>query len=245
MSYETIKSIAKKIIPRSLLIGQEERIRRLLFVFYSGDKHECPLCKKKFRTFARLNVGDDLCPYCGCSARHRRLWTLMEPMLKNGVKVLDFSPPRCLYRKMIEIQHITYTPTDLVGEFLASRSLDITRLDLEDASYDLITCYHVLEHVDEDRKAMQELFRVLRPGGTCFVQTPFKEGDIYEDPSITTPQARKQHFEQEDHVRIYSADGLMQRLMSAGFSVERLDFTEKEGNYHGFRTSETVLVARK
>lgn len=245
MVYEKLKNIARKIIPRDILIKQEQLFRKLIFVFYKGDKYQCPVCEKKLRAFIPLAVGDELCPNCGSSARHRRLWTLLQPMLSPGISFLDFSPPRCLYRKIKDLSQIEYTPTDFVGEFLAAKNLDITQLELENNSYGLISCYHVLEHVEEDMKAMRELFRVLKPGGSCFIQTPFKEGDIYENAAIKTPAERKEHFEQEDHVRIYSVDGLAGRLATVGFKVERLEFSEKENNYYGFRQQETVLVARK
>ena len=192
-----------------------------------------------------IDVGDELCPYCGSAARHRRLWTLLQPMLKNGVSLLDFSPPRNLYRKLLKWPGIQYIPTDYAGEFLAARKLDITKLDLADDYCDIITCYHVLEHIEDDRSAMAELYRVLKPGGTCFIQTPFKDGDIYEDATIKDEQGRLAHFGQEDHVRIYSVDGLAARLTAAGFKVEVLNFKDPAGNYHGFKREETVLVARK
>jgi SAM-dependent methyltransferase len=245
MVYEKIKNIVKKIIPRKLLIDQEQNLRKLIFVFYKGNSYQCPVCEKKISAFIQIKVGDKLCPYCGSAARDRRLWTLLQPMLNNDIKVLDFSPPRCLYRKMQKKTKIEYTPTDFAGEFLASRNLDITQLELENNSYGLIVCYHVLEHVEADIQAMRELFRVLKPNGSCFIQTPFKEGDIYEDYTIKDPIGRKKHFEQEDHVRIYSVEGLAQRLASVGFKVERMDFSEKENNYYGFRQHETVLVAKK
>jgi len=245
MLYEIVKNIALKVIPKSLIVGQEQFFRKLIFNFYKGSSFQCPVCEKKLRAFIGLNVGDKLCPYCGSPARHRRLWTLLQPLLRDKVYVLDFSPPRCLFRKMKELPHIGYTPTDFVGEFLASKNLDITQLDLEDNSYDLIVCYHVLEHVEKDRQAMQELYRVLKPSGSCFIQTPFKEGDIYENSAITGEKERKEHFGQEDHVRIYSVAGLKQRLVSAGFHVKQLDFSEKQDNYYGFRETETVLVATK
>lgn len=245
MAYETIKNIIKKIIPKSVLVSQERLLRKVVFIFYKGDNYECPVCEKKLKAFMPLAVGDELCAYCGSAARHRRLWVLLQPLLTNGTTMLDFSPPRTLYRKLITMKQIAYTPTDFANEFLASRQLDITQLELENESYNLITCYHVLEHVEEDLKAMRELYRVIKPSGSCFIQTPFKEGDIYENPAITLPDERIAHFGQDDHVRIYSVSGLMERLTSVGFKVERLDFTEKENNYYGFRQQETVLVARK
>lgn len=245
MVYERIKRIAFKIIPKNILVDQEQNIRKLVAVFYKGSKYQCPVCEKRLRKFIHLHAAAVICPYCGSGARHRRLWTLLEPRLSNGLKVLDFSPPRCLYSKMTKLRHIEYTPTDLLGEFVASRSLDVTKLELDDASYDLIICYHVLEHVEEDKKAMSELYRVLKPDGSCLIQTPFKEGDTYENSAITDALGRKEHFHQEDHVRIYSVGGLMERLSAAGFKVERMFFSEKENNYHGFRNGETVLVATK
>lgn len=245
MVYEQIKRIAIKLIPKKILIEQEQSLRKLFFIFYKGNNHQCPVCEKKSRAFLPLEVGDTLCPYCGSAARHRRLFTLLQPLLNNGIKVLDFSPPRSLYRKLRKMPQIEYTPTDFAGEFLASKNLDITHLDLENNSYDLIICYHVLEHIEEDMLAMRELFRVLRPQGSCFIQTPFKEGDIYENSAVKTAEERKEHFGQEDHVRVYSAEGLTQRLTSVGFKVEQLNFTGQENNYNGFRQHETVLVARK
>ncbi len=245
MVYEKIKKIALRIIPKAVLINQEQFFRKLIFIFYKGSRYQCPVCEKKFRAFIKLNIGDKLCPYCGSSARQRRLWTLLQPLLSKNISVLDFSPPRCLYHKITGLKQIEYTPTDYAGEFLALQHLDIRQLELENNSYDLVICYHVLEHVEEDMQAMHELFRVLKPGGQAFIQTPFKEGAIYEDLSIKDPKERKVHFEQEDHVRIYSAEGLIQRLTSVGFKVERKDFSEQEYNANGFREVETVLVAWK
>lgn len=245
MAYEQIKNIAKKIIPRSILVSQEELIRKFIFLFHPGDKHQCTICEKKFDSFLHIAVGDELCPYCGSAARHRRLWTLLQPLLKDNVAVLDFSPPRNLYRKLLKWPGIIYTPTDYAGEFLAAKQLDITQLDLPDNSCDIIICYHVLEHIEEDMRAMRELYRVLKPGGTCFIQTPFKDGDIYENPAITTPAGRLEHFGQDDHVRIYSVQGITQRLTTAGFNVDALNFNGEGDNYYGFRKLETVVLGRK
>jgi predicted SAM-dependent methyltransferase len=110
-------------------------------------------------------------------------------------------------------------------------------------------CYHVLEHITADAQAISELYRILKPGGTCWIQTPFKEGEIYEDFSITDAAERWEHFHQEDHVRIYSAEGLAQRLSAGGFEVEILHFKEKENpdehKQMGYKQEETILLARK
>lgn len=92
---------------------------------------------------------------------------------------------------------------------------------------------------------MQELFRTLKNDGTCLIQTPFKEGTIYENESIDTPEGRKEHFGQEDHLRIYSAEGLKSRLESVGFNVSTLSFSETLDNYHGFAKKEIILICKK
>lgn len=92
---------------------------------------------------------------------------------------------------------------------------------------------------------MSELYRVLKPNGYCIIQTPFKDGDIYEDLSIDTEAERLKHFGQEDHVRIYSVAGLQSRLEQTGFKVDVRTYTEQPDNYHGFDEYETILVCTK
>ena len=90
---------------------------------------------------------------------------------------------------------------------------------------------------------MKELFRVLKPGGTAIIQTPFKEGDIYENESIKSPEDRKDHFHQEDHVRIYSVEGLKSRMEKAGFQVKINTF--KEETFFELKRGEQVIFAEK
>lgn len=187
-----------------------------------------------------------MCPFCGSLSRNRRLLKLLEE--SNDIKgnVLHFSPSRNLYRNLKKRKSITYFSTDFEGEFLADHQFDITNIDQPDGTFDLILCYHILEHVDDDIKAISELYRVLTHCGKIYLQTPFKEGDIYEDKSITQPKDRKYHFGQEDHVRIYSVKGLKQRLMNNGFDVEVLSFRDNKNNHYlGLNSNEIVLKITK
>lgn len=239
--YENIKNI----IPHNFLKRNEGFIRKMIYIFYKGNKKECPICQKKLRRFVHLKNGDILCPNCGSLARHRRLWVLIEPLLTPGSSVLDISPPRCFYKKLKSFRNIDYTPTDFEGEFIADLKLDLTNANLSSNKFDIIICYHVLEHIANDQDAMNELYRILKLPGKCFIQTPFKEGHIFEDPSIKTSQKRKIHFGQEDHVRIYSVDGLKSRLEKAGFKIELLSFSNEADNYFGFSPSEKIILATK
>ncbi len=168
---------------------------------------------------------------------------LEHEFVKPSMAVLDFSPSRPLARKMKSLGNIRYISTDLSGNFIADHQFDITNLELDEASIDLIICYHILEHIEDDMKAMEELHKVLKPGCKALIQTPFKEGNIYEDFTITDPARRMLHFGQDDHVRIYSVNGLKDRLEKSGFSAVAEKF---EGDiYRGLADEETVLIITK
>jgi len=239
--YENIKNI----LPHKFLKKNEALIRKVIYIFYKGNQRQCPICQKKLRKLVHLKNGDFLCPYCGSLARHRRLWVLIKPLLIDGISILDISPPRCFYKKLKKLRDIHYIATDLEGDFVADLNLDLTDTKLPPSEFDIILCYHVLEHIEKDQSAISELYRILKSTGKCFIQTPFKEGDVFEDPSITTTEERKIHFGQEDHVRIYSVQGLKSRLEKAGFKIEILSFSNDTNNFFGFSITEQVLIATK
>ena len=89
------------------------------------------------------------------------------------------------------------------------------------------------------------MFRVLKSKGNLIVQTPFKEGEVYENVSIISKKDRLFHFGQEDHVRIYSENELKKRLSYAGFIIEIKHFTESSDNFFGFEKIETIFIASK
>lgn len=92
---------------------------------------------------------------------------------------------------------------------------------------------------------MKELFRVLDSGGTCIIQTPFREGNIYENALLRTPEERALHFGQADHLRIYSVNGLKERLEASGFQVEVSEYHNHTANRDGFEPVEFILIASK
>jgi len=243
--YEKVKKIAKRIIPQRFIQKHEEKLRNLVALSYKGNNVSCTVCDKSFSKFIQLENKELLCPNCGCLPRTRRLLELIEnePNLELK-KLLHFSPPKGFRTKLHKLDIGRYITTDYEGEFDADKRLNIEAIEEPDNQYDIIICYHVLEHIVKDEQAMGELYRILNNNGICFIQTPFKEGDIYEDYSITSEEGRLEHFGQEDHVRIYSVNGLKQRLEQNGFSVEVLNFAQPEDNKNGF-AKEVVLKAKK
>lgn len=242
--YNTLKNSLTRFIPKKLLFRIEPILRKCYAIIKRGNHHECVICEFKASDWVYLPNQDLLCPNCGSLARDRRLWQILkEHYIKTNIHVLDFSPSRTLFRKWKKEKNVNHIASDLSGDFIADVAFDITQIPAKDNSFDLIICYHILEHVIEDVKAMSELHRVLKPNGTVLIQTPFKEGEIYEDYSITSEAERLLHFGQEDHVRVYSVEGLKTRLESVRFDVIVNRF--ERDTYLGFSANEIVILASK
>lgn len=244
--YHALKKFVNIVLPKKLLFKQEQNLRAVFSLAYLGSDVTCNICGTNLRKFVVLANGNLICPRCGSSGRDRKLWELVnDKYVKPGISILDFSPSRSLYRAFKKITDVSYTSTDLSGDFISDKSYDITNIDEPSNQFDLILCYHILEHVDDDQKAIQELQRVIKDSGTCLIQTPFKEGEIYENPEINTAEGRLKHFGQEDHVRIYSVNGLKKRLKEVGFKVDVRNTSENPGNRHGFKKREIIFVCSK
>lgn len=242
--YNSLKNSLTQFIPKKFLFRIEPILRKCYAGFKRGNNHKCTICNFKASNWVNLPNQNLLCSNCGSLSRDRRLWQLLkEHYIKPNIHVLDFSPSRTLFRKWKKEKNLNHIASDLSGNFMADVTYDITKIPEKENTFDLILCYHILEHVIEDTKAMKELYRVLKPNGTVLIQTPFKEDEIYEDYTITSETNRLLHFGQEDHVRIYSVDGLKKRLESEGFSVSVKQFEENE--YLGFSDKEIILFATK
>lgn len=126
------------------------------------------------------------------------------------------------------LESLEYITADIESP-LAKLKMDIHEIPLEDNSIDVIFCNHVLEHVEDDIKALNEIKRVLKPNGWAILQIPFfypLRDKTYEDKSIIDPKEREKAFGQDDHVRMYGKD-YGERLASVGFEVLADDFVKK------------------
>lgn len=229
--------IFKKIlntIPRPFLIRISYLAKPFLQLFLRGNKYEDPIDGRTFRKFLpygyerqRENV---LSPSTLSLERHRLLWLYLRAetnFFKARLKVLHFAPEQAFYKRFRKLKNIEYTTTDLNSP-LADVKADICNLPFQDNSFDFILCNHVLEHIPDDTKAMQELLRILAPGGTAILQIPqdLSREITFQDDSITSREERARIFGQYDHVRIYGRD-YFEKLRAIGFEVEEVDYTAK------------------
>ena len=181
------------LFPRPWLIRLSIWFRPLIRWYFKGNRFIDPIDGSSYRNFLPYGYQkireNALCPGTLSLERHRLLWLYLDretPFLNDSIKVLHIAPEQVFYHKFKSFSHWKYTTTDLHSP-LADVKADICALPFKDNSYDLILCNHVLEHIPNDRKAMSELYRVLKKGGTLIAQVPLDENRTatFEDNSIT------------------------------------------------------------
>lgn len=221
-------------IPRPLLIRLSYVARPILAFFLKGNTYTDPIDGQSFKNFLPYGYGHQrnnvLAPGTLSLERHRLLWLYLKnetDFFTAPHKVLHFAPEQAFYKRFRKQANLDYTTTDLNSP-LADVKADICNLPFKDNEYDFILCNHVLEHIPDDTKAMQELYRILKPGGTAILQIPqdLKRENTFEDNSITDPKERQRIFGQYDHVRVYGRD-YFDKLRSIGFRVVEEDYTKK------------------
>jgi Methyltransferase domain len=188
----------------------------------------CPICNWSGFQFLPVKPGpffrfDAVCPQCQSAERHRLALVLLKDRLPKRLgKMLHFAPERCMQRWLQPLSS-DYHTADLSQPHVMHK-VDITAMPFEDASFDTVWCSHVLEHVPDDRKAMREIARVLRPGGLAVIQVPLWGAVTREEP-LSSASERIQKYFQEDHVRRYGSD-IHERLIETGLDVQVLRLDE-------------------
>lgn len=229
----TLKFLLNKI-PRPLLIRFSYWIKPVLATVLRGSEVTDPIDGRSFSRFLPYGYGKQrenvLSPSTLSLERHRLLWLYLKQetdFFESPLKVLHFAPEQAFYKRFRKQKNLDYTTTDLNSP-LADVKADICALPFSEESYDFILCNHVLEHIPDDTKAMHELFRILKPGGTAILQIPqdLSREKTFEDDSITDPSERAKIFGQYDHVRVYGRD-YFDKLRSVGFAVEEVDYTTR------------------
>ena len=249
------------LFPRPVLQRVAEWAVPMLGLFYLGEGKECPVCgarRRKFLPYGYVSPRENaLCPNCLALERHRLLWLwlLRESDLGRGAvalpRLLHIAPEVALmrkFRKMYSSQPDRYITADLESP-LADMHFDVQQIPMGDGEVDTIICNHILEHGEDDSKALRELYRILRPNGWAVILSPvdLEREHTFEDDTITDPKERTRIFGQYDHRRIYGRD-YVERLAAVGFEVYDIpykeEFSQKEQELYAL-PDEHLYVVRK
>ena len=243
-------------------------VRRIKLPRYLGDKYRCPLCETRlgafkpiWKSYPRKLAEQDYiyqlsrietfnhqaysCPCCDCSDRERLYTLFFEREFERFDKsrryrLVEFAPSIQLQKKLRSYPFIEYRSADLFRKTVDD-NVDITDMKpYADNSVDIFVCSHILEHVPDDRKAMRELFRKMRPGGFGIMMVPLVHGvdETHEDPAINTPALKWKYYGLDDHLRQYGKADFLRRLREAGFKVDQLGI-----NYFGAEALERASIA--
>ena len=254
-----MKALAKLILglfPRTVLQRFANLLLPVLDLWYRGNTFTDPINEKSYRKFLpygyvkiRQNV---LSPGTLSLERHRLIWLYLKnetDFFQFPSKVLHMAPEKAFISRLKKLPNLDYISCDLESP-LADVKADICELPFDDNSFDWVLCNHVLEHIPNDTKAMQELYRVLKPGGKALLQVPLdpKRSTTFQDNSITDKATRTKVFGQYDHVRIYGMD-YFEKLRTIGFEVNELQYgktlSEKERTRYAVVKTEYIPVCKR
>ena len=223
-----------KILPRKFLIKYSFLITPILRIIFRGKKYTDPIDDSNYSKF--LSYGyktvrkNALCPGTLSLERHRLLWLYLDKetdFLNSNLKVLHVAPEQVFYKKFKKLKNWEYFTFDLNSP-IADIKGDLISTNFKDEYFDLIICNHVLEHIEDDKSALDEMYRILKYNGISILQVPInvKRENTFEDLSIKSKIQREKYFGQYDHVREYGLD-FKDRVEQAGFKVEMINYSKK------------------
>lgn len=249
-------SIATRFIPRHYLQKVSHLFLLLIAPFYRGNNFEDPIDGKTYRKllpYGRLKSRQNaLAPYSMSLERHRLIWLYLKNktnFFTDKLRFLHIAPEYCYKGRFKKMENLDYITGDLISPW-ADVKMDVLDIPFEENAFDVIMCNHVLEHVDDDKKAMQEFYRVMKPGGWGIFMVPidYEREETLEDSNITSPQDREKYYWQSDHLRLFGRD-YGKKLASVGFNVKEDDymqeFTEEEKIKYAFPAKEIIYYCEK
>jgi SAM-dependent methyltransferase len=235
---------------------------------HQGDKYICPFCNYKSKDF--YSIGDDFkvniekqivgagrrnagCFNCGSTDRERLIYLYLRDVVslfnQKELSILHLAPEKNLSQTILEHDFKEYVCGDLFTEGYSYPehvlNMNVLNIPYSENHFDLVICNHLLEHVENDSKAMSQILRVLKPGGKAILQVPISKTleHTFEDFTIKTNTQREQLFGQFNHVRIYGQD-YVKRLENVGFKVERVNISEKY-QQNGVNLEEAIFIGLK
>lgn len=259
---ETAKNILKTLhlyhpmqsFYRDVVFNCQRNFNRKRYKKWKGSGFTCNVCKVQYARFVpdfpadenKVAISDNsviagyglniICPNCMSTARERLVIAMLADIDIKEKKILHLSPEKNVY-SFIKDKAIV-TTADLLPGFYKTidgtiQKQNATHFSFGDNSFDLVIGNHILEHIPNDKKAMKEIFRVLKPGGRAILQVPYSEqlDETIENPGINNPAQQSYLFGQKDHVRIYFLGDYVSRLQRTGFRAEIVTYEALEKYY--------------
>lgn len=225
-----IKTLYKKIISERQRNNLRFAAYKLRSLFYRGDQYYCICCDTSFRCF--ITYGNDprpnaLCPSCHSLERTRVLMYYLQREVKlfdRSLKFLHFAPERALEKKIKAHKSTSYFTAD-INSNLADHVVDILSIPFDNDTFNLIVCSHVLGHVADEAKAINEMLRVLKPNGEAIIMTVINSllENTFEDDGILSESDRLKQYGESDLLRKHGQD-FEQRLQRKDWTVIAKDY---------------------
>lgn len=245
---QALKDVLARRFPRAWSRARvTARLLRLIPRVYGYEPRECILCGYRGHFLAEIHFPDlftfdALCPNCDALPRNRLLRIGVDHLglIGSTDRVLHFAPERPV-KAWLKDAVALYRTADLYAHGV-DLTLNIEAIDQGDASWDVIICSHVLEHVDH-RRALVEFRRILAPGGRLLALFPVVEGWVqdYENSEITSPRDRGLHFGKDNHQRRFGA-GVREAFREVGFRLETFSPIGPEVVRNGLVPGETLFI---
>ena len=270
-----MKALVKFLIPFQIVIRLKYAKQSFESLFFRGRDYECPFCGGRYRKLLpggeklpffkdnkiigggrRINM---LCPRCHSTDRDRLIYHYLNSnalLIKPDISLLHIAPEPSLKNYLKKFSNISYTSGDKFEKgyqgFYYDKDtlpLDLTSLSFSDNSFDIIICNHVLEHIVNEKQALNEIYRVLKPGGLAILQVPIASELMQTiENNADSDEKRALLYGQRDHVRLYGLDYLS-RLKKQGFIVNEWSPSKHSDqnflNRYAINSLEKVFIASK
>jgi len=261
--------LIKSYLPKQIIDIIYKYLRFFRLFFLRGNNFFCPICKFKASKF--LPYGKDyeaikkykivgmgfrqnaICPNCFSKDRERLSYLFLEKLINEksinySSKIIHFSPEISLEKNFFRKYFSNYFTADIIknkSDFI----IDLQNFNFKEKNFDLVICNHVLEHIENDIKALENIYSILKPGGIAILQAPLStiiDVDFKKEDAISDID-RLNFYGQSDHVRIYSEKNYLQKIKNIGFNLN-INEMIIEKNYlpsYGLNKSEKVIFASK
>jgi SAM-dependent methyltransferase len=211
-------------------------------------KVECPVCGWRGNRFYDYIEGECAvrnveCPQCLSHGRHRTLFSWLKNDFRLAEKTgsaLVCAPEKTIAPLWQSSDSLRVVKLDIEPVRGIDVLADLQEIPFADDSYDIVWCHHVLEQIPDDRQALREIRRVLKPQSGTFIVS-----------SAMMPRAETIEYGRADvnlfgNWRSYGQD-FPGKLAANGFAVEKIEFdiSDEERAKFGVFADEKIYLCRK